>query len=337
MACTRCGAQTNPGTHLCGVCAAGADTVISEPTIVMSEAGGHTPQWGPPTGAAAPNTTPQGFGGQESPHPVPPTAPVSDVPPSPLPPFTPGDHDQPGGSRTALLAVLAVLGVLAVGAGAFLVTTVLVGQDQPGSAGGTTQTSATDDEATTTTGEATTTSTDDEVSATSASTSSSSSSTTDPVVEVFVPGNQIAPSASSSLAGSGSLTYGPDNLLDGDTDTAWNDDTGAAVDGAGQWLRFDLAQPTDLLAVEIVNGYAKSDEVFTRNEAARAIQLTTDTGVVVDAVLDRTTTVQRVEINAPGASTVTLTVIDVYPGQAYQGSAAYTDLALTDVWFVAAG
>ncbi|MEM9131405.1 MAG: discoidin domain-containing protein [Actinomycetota bacterium] len=317
-------------------CGATAPTVVAESSLFMDES---TPQAEP-----TPPTAPLGAPGQGFPPPVPPAAAPTTAfspgaPSTPGPGFhapglnSPDDGDGSNGSRTAFLAVLAGLGVLAAGVGAFVVTTVIVSDDDQ--AGGSTS-------VTTSTTVAETTTTEDDSASTTADSSSStssdsSSSSTAPVVPAVIPSSQVTAAASSSLAGSGALTYGPDNLLDGDTDTAWNDDTGAATDGAGQWLQFDLAQPRDLLAVEIVNGYAKSDEVFTRNEAARAVQLTTDTGVVVDAVLDRTTNVQRIGIDAPGASSVTITVIDVYPGQTYQGLAPYTDLALTDVWLIAAG
>ncbi len=167
-----------------------------------------------------------------------------------------------------------------------------------------------------------------------ATTAPSTTSTT--AAPVPIAAGRITAVASSSLPSSGGFTYGPGNVLDGDLSTAWNDDTGAGA-AAGQFLRFDFAEPVDLVRVEVVNGYAKNNSVFARNEAARTVRLTTDTGVTAEATLTKTKAPQSIAIDAPGATRVTLTVVDVHPGEEFSGLEPFTDLAITDVSFTAAG
>lgn len=168
---------------------------------------------------------------------------------------------------------------------------------------------------------------------TTATTAPSTTSTTPTPIQI--PSGQITAIASSSLPSTGSITYGPTNVLDGDLSTAWNDNTGVGT-GAGQFLRFDFAQPVDLLSIDVVNGYAKNNQVFTRNEAAKTVRLTTDTGVTVEATLSKTTARQTIEIDAPGAKRVTLTVVDVHPGEEFNDLEPFFDLAITNVFFTAA-
>jgi hypothetical protein len=70
--------------------------------------------------------------------------------------------------------------------------------------------------------------------------------------------------ASTRLRRDGALTYYACNVLDGDTQTAWNSGKGKMV---GATLAFTFGRPVQLRAITIVNGYAKNDQVFEENAA----------------------------------------------------------------------
>ncbi|MDN3721005.1 caspase family protein [Roseibium salinum] len=54
--------------------------------------------------------------------------------------------------------------------------------------------------------------------------------------------------------------YGPANLFDGNTATAWVE--GVSGDGTGERILFSFDRPRQLSGFEIVNGYAKSRDIF---------------------------------------------------------------------------
>jgi hypothetical protein len=124
------------------------------------------------------------------------------------------------------------------------------------------------------------------------------------------------------------LTYGADNLLDGDPTTAWSQ---AGTDGGqpavGSWVAFDLPQPTDVTTVGIVNGYIKSDKAYTENARPRSIVISSEDGVQVRATLADIRTQQDISVDLAGASTVTITIESVYPGS------KHVDVAMTEVRF----
>jgi len=65
------------------------------------------------------------------------------------------------------------------------------------------------------------------------------------------------------------LTYLPDRVLDGDTATGWAE--GAPDLGQGQALVFDFPQPVSLSMLCVVNGYAQSWALYTKNARVRAL------------------------------------------------------------------
>lgn len=68
------------------------------------------------------------------------------------------------------------------------------------------------------------------------------------------------------------LTYTPDRLLDGDTATGWAE--GAPDLGLGQALTFDFGRPVSLTLLCVVNGYAQSWPLYTKNARVRALAVT---------------------------------------------------------------
>lgn len=135
----------------------------------------------------------------------------------------------------------------------------------------------------------------------------------------------ITATASSVLPPDGAITYGINNTLDKNPETAWND--GAAGTGAGEKLTYRFDRPLQLVTVRLVNGYASTPELFKENARIRAAVLVTDAGrfpVTLPDVADR----QDITMDFGRSASLVIEVVSVYPGTKYE------DLAVTEVEFL---
>lgn len=66
-------------------------------------------------------------------------------------------------------------------------------------------------------------------------------------------------------------SYGPENLFDDDTDTAWVE--GVPGQGIGQWIVVAFDRIRLVTLVEVVNGYAKDHLVFQKNSRVKDIKI----------------------------------------------------------------
>lgn len=149
-----------------------------------------------------------------------------------------------------------------------------------------------------------------------------------------VPRERITVTATSALAPDGGITYDPENMVDDDLSTAWNSDNSGS-DGRGERLTFRFAEPVDLEAVQFVNGYAKSPDLYDKNHRVRELQIQTDTQSQRVTLLD-TTDPQEIAFEFGFTSKVVLEILDVYPGSGLFDNPELTpDLALTEVGFIA--
>jgi|GEM_PF-811581 len=155
--------------------------------------------------------------------------------------------------------------------------------------------------------------------------------------------------ASSSLAPQGGCTYGPENLLDGDMNTAWCEgDTGS---GVGSWIEVDLDSSL-VGAIFLIDGYMKSEEAYGANSRIRSLMLILENdpdnpyaygsdSILVDQVVELddmqwrhidssnyAAQMQPLFVTAdPGEPVrrIRIEVRDVYPGT------AYSDLCATEL------
>jgi hypothetical protein len=136
------------------------------------------------------------------------------------------------------------------------------------------------------------------------------------------------------------LSYGAGNVLDGDAGTAWVE--GRTADdkeplGINDSLVFGWDEPQDLQLVCVVNGYAKSWDVYTRNASVRLATVTTDRGDEEEIGLlqkgEDTFTEYQV-LKAPKGSTnkLTITIVAVRSGVS-TASERFPDTALSEVEF----
>jgi len=124
------------------------------------------------------------------------------------------------------------------------------------------------------------------------------------------------------------LSYSVHNTLDGDRSTAWNSNGAAVGTGVGQVLTYRFATKVHLVRIELVNGYVKTNTLFTENGRIRGLAVRTDAGTAELTVRDGKNR-QGIDQDLGTTGSVTLTVTSVYPGL------RYPDLALTEITFYA--
>jgi hypothetical protein len=106
------------------------------------------------------------------------------------------------------------------------------------------------------------------------------------------------------------VTYGTDNLADGDLSTAWR----APGYYNGETITFELAEPSRIQILGLTNGYTKRDPAsradrYDEGRRILSVTWTFDNGRSVQQTLDDgVRTVQRIKIDPIQAKTVTLTV-----------------------------
>lgn len=133
--------------------------------------------------------------------------------------------------------------------------------------------------------------------------------------------------ASSALPPSGGLTYGPENIIEGGTEgepprKAWVE--GAQGSGVGEWIQFRFGKERDALTLSsltIVNGYAKSDEIFKKNNRVRQLRISHSAGEERVELSDSPYP-QEVRLRSPVRTYwIRLTIENIYRGSTYDDTA----------------
>jgi len=125
---------------------------------------------------------------------------------------------------------------------------------------------------------------------------------------------------SSALASAHGSSYGAQNLLDGNDNTAWVEGSGGQ--GAGDFVVIEFDAPRSVRGVVIQNGYAKNADIFGKNSRVKDVELNFSTGASLQATLTDQTGEQRVNLNRPvKAKWVQLIIRSVYPGWKYSDTA----------------
>lgn len=163
------------------------------------------------------------------------------------------------------------------------------------------------------------------------------SAATPTATPVAIPAASISATASSTQEAEGGVTYTAQNTLDGRAETAWNSDGRADGKGPGMVLTYRFADPVDLAAVTVLNGYqktlqnnGKTSDLFALNSRVRSLRVTTDAGSWTWELPDERTP-QTLSRAFGKTSNVRFEVLSVYPGS------KYLDLALSEVSFAARG
>ncbi len=114
--------------------------------------------------------------------------------------------------------------------------------------------------------------------------------------------------------------------VDGDENTAWNTDG----DGTGQWISLTVQNGAacTVSSLRLINGYAKSEDVWRKNARIRNLSVYCDGQYVVTLMLQDMMAQQSFTLPAPMTGrTFQFTIDSVYPGEAY-ADCALTELSL---------
>lgn len=130
--------------------------------------------------------------------------------------------------------------------------------------------------------------------------------------------------ASSFLPG-----WEPENLIDQDPSTHWNDES---LHGIGAWLTFRFSEPVSITEIELQN--LLDPEKFKRNYKVQGYLVTTDDlSVEFSGRLDNVNDPQRVPIASLGTRELTIQVMSTYPAESAGDKPPFDELALLSVRF----
>ena len=151
---------------------------------------------------------------------------------------------------------------------------------------------------------------------------SSTSSTQPAIVAEILP---ISVSASSQR----SDAFGPENLIDGDPNTRWNDD---ALHGVGAWLEFTFATPVQITEMEFQN--VTDDEGFRRNYKIQGYTITVDDlNVPISGRLVNSNEPQRVSVASIDTTTLRIDVTTTHLAEPVGENPPFEELALEAIRF----
>jgi ribosomal protein L40E len=157
--------------------------------------------------------------------------------------------------------------------------------------------------------------------------STSSTSSTEPaIVTEILP---ISVSASSQRSDS----FGPENLIDGDPNTRWNDD---ALHGVGAWIEFTFPTPVQITEMEFQN--VTDDEGFRRNYKIQGYTITVDDlNVPISGRLLNSNEPLRVSVASINTTTLRVDVTTTHLAEPVGDNPPFDELALEAVLFFGVG
>lgn len=131
--------------------------------------------------------------------------------------------------------------------------------------------------------------------------------------------------ASSTLAPA--TAYSSGNLFDSRKEFVWCEgNVGSA--GKGESIRFDFDQPVRISALQIWNGYQRSDEHYASNARMKDFTFGAPDAAGNTYTLRDTKAGQKIDLSAPfSGSSAVLNIKDIYPGT------KYPDMALSELLF----
>ncbi len=123
--------------------------------------------------------------------------------------------------------------------------------------------------------------------------------------------------------------FGPENLIDGDPETRWNDD---GLRGVGAWLEFTFARPVQITEIEFQN--VTDDEAFRRNYKIQGYTITVnDLNVPISGRLVNSNEPQRVRVASLETYTLRIEVTTTHLAEPVDDKPPFDELALEEVRF----
>lgn len=134
--------------------------------------------------------------------------------------------------------------------------------------------------------------------------------------------------ASSTLSPQGKANYRVINLFDHNHETAWVE--GVKGYGVGQWVEFQGVRGCSIGAINILNGYVKSDKAWSENARVRLLKVTCNGKPICILELHNSRSLQTFDVYKlldRGVKTIRFEILDVYPGTKYQ------DTVISEIYF----
>ena len=114
--------------------------------------------------------------------------------------------------------------------------------------------------------------------------------------------------------------YGGSNLFDANPSTAWVE--GVRGNGEGQSIVLQFDGPRRPRTIELVNGYAKNDDIFYKNSRVRLLEIKSSAGERFTLEIDDRQDWQTIALPVmKECAWLELTIRDVYAGSKYQDTA----------------
>lgn len=119
------------------------------------------------------------------------------------------------------------------------------------------------------------------------------------------------------MASSQKDNYPSINALDDNLQTAWAE--GVKGDGIDEWLEFEATNNYDVSGIKIINGYAKSDELYYANNRIKKIKIELPDNTVIERELeDGIPDYQTIDFEkVVNVKNIKITILEVYPGSKY--------------------
>lgn len=135
-----------------------------------------------------------------------------------------------------------------------------------------------------------------------------------------IDGMKVCASSVLKSAGANTSHYGPRNLLDGTSRTAWVEGVGG--NGIGEWVVISWGPKLKVRGFRIANGYGKSDSLFERNASVSQLSVSFSNGAQTTLQLRNTPDRQDYDLAQPLEATwVRLEIQNVRKGTKYPDTA----------------
>lgn len=144
----------------------------------------------------------------------------------------------------------------------------------------------------------------------------------------IVPPKMIKGTAIASSTLNPEAAYSTANLFDGRKEFAWVEGNSATA-GVGEVIKFSINDPSvTISAIQIWNGYQRSDEHFESNARLRDFEVEASGAVPNTYTLRDTKGGQRIELATPiKTGNITLLTKSIYPGKLYK------DMGISEIVF----
>lgn len=135
----------------------------------------------------------------------------------------------------------------------------------------------------------------------------------------------VTATATSFLVGT-KLSYGPENAIDGDLMTSWQE--GVSGYGKGESIRFDFSKKQDVACMLIYGGAFKSQDSFWENGRLKTFLLQFSDGAAYSYEADDSFEPMAIYFDEPISTSYVILILD----EAFQGN-KYEDMVIAEVVF----